>query len=136
MLRALVLALLLANAGWWAWSQGWLPAGALPLPRDDVQREPQRLAAQVRPDSVQVLPSAEARRLAAATCLQAGPFDDARWPAAATAMARAGLPAAAWQRVPADEGAWLRVPEADAAQQAALKALAETDLGDGFRPCP
>jgi hypothetical protein len=136
MLRALVLALLLANAGWWAWSHGWLPAGAVPLPRDDGQREPQRLAAQVRPESVQVLASAEARRLAAAACLQAGPFDDTKWPAAAAALARVGLPTVAWQRVPADGGSVLRVPEADAAQQAALKALVDPELGEGFRPCP
>ena len=70
MLRALVVLLLLANALWWAWSQGWLPASALPFPTEAGQREPQRVAAQQRPDSVRILPSAEARRLAAAACLQ------------------------------------------------------------------
>jgi hypothetical protein len=136
MLRALLLALVLANAVWWAWTQGWLPASTLPLPRDDAQREPQRLAAQQRPDNVQLLPSAEARRLAAAACLQAGPYADDSWPAAAAVVARAGLPGTAWQRVPADGGSLLRVPEADAAQQAALRALLDADLGDGFKPCP
>ena len=137
MLRALVVALLLANAIWWAWAQGHLPAGALPFVREDAQREPQRLAAQVRPDSVALLPGAEARRLAAAACLQAGPYADDRWPAAEAAAQRLGLPASAWQRVPADSGgAWLRVPEADGAQQALLRTLAEPDLGEGFKPCP
>ena len=42
MLRALLVLLLLANAAWWAWTHGWLPAGALPLPLDTPgQREPQ-----------------------------------------------------------------------------------------------
>jgi hypothetical protein len=56
MLRALVALLLLANAVFWIWSQGWL---------DDVvgvrstgEREPQRLAQQVRPEIVRVLPGA------------------------------------------------------------------------------
>jgi len=56
MLRALVALLLLANAVFWVWSQGWL---------DDVvgirstgEREPQRLAQQVRPEIVRVLPGA------------------------------------------------------------------------------
>ena len=50
MLRALVLVLLLANAAWWAWSQGWLPPSALPFPTEAGQREPQRVAAQQRPE--------------------------------------------------------------------------------------
>ncbi len=47
MLRLLVLLLLLANAGYWAWSQGLLAAyGLAPA----VQTEPQRLATQARGD--------------------------------------------------------------------------------------
>jgi hypothetical protein len=136
MLRALVLALLLANAAWWAWSQGWLPPSALPFPTEAGQREPQRVAAQQRPELVRILPTAEARRLAAAACLQTGPFDDTRWPAAAAVVARVGLPTAAWQRVPVEGGSLLRVPEADAAQQVLLQALQEPDLGEAFKPCP
>lgn len=54
MLRWLVLALLLANAGFWAWSQGWLSPlfGAAP----GALREPWRLQQQVRPETVRVLP--------------------------------------------------------------------------------
>jgi hypothetical protein len=55
MLRAVVAVLLLANAVFWVWSQGWL---------DDVvgvrstgDREPQRLAQQLRPEIVRVLPA-------------------------------------------------------------------------------
>lgn len=58
MLRWLVLALLLANALFWAWSQGWLGAlfGAAP----GAQREPWRLQQQVRPETVRVLPASAA----------------------------------------------------------------------------
>lgn len=60
MLRLIVLLLLLANALFYAWSQGYLLAwGTGPTQ----QSEPQRLAQQVRPQSVQVLPSEELRRL-------------------------------------------------------------------------
>ena len=52
MLRALVVVLLLANAGFFAWSQGWL-APLLP-PRADL-REPDRMAAQFKPELVTVL---------------------------------------------------------------------------------
>jgi hypothetical protein len=132
-LRLLVLLLLLANAVWWGWSQGWLPADLLPLPLEDSQREPQRLQAQVRPEGVQVLPSAEAKRLAAAACLLAGPYDTAAAGAAEAVLLAAGLPAAAWQRLPADGATLLRLPEADPAQQAALRATPGSEM---FRPCP
>lgn len=84
MLRALVLALLLANAGYLAWTQGLLADyGLAPA----VQSEPQRLAQQIRPEAMQLLASGEARQgegkppAAAATsataeCLQAGPFTE------------------------------------------------------------
>ncbi len=137
MLRALLVVLLLANAFWWAWTQGWVPAGALPLPLDGRgQSEPQRLAAQWRPESIQVLTPAEASRLQAVACLQAGPYGDDAWAAAAAALERAGLPGTAWQRVPAEAGALLRVPEADAGQQALLAQLQDPGLGEGFKPCP
>jgi len=78
MLRALVLALLLANAGYFAWTQGLLADyGLAPA----VQSEPQRLAQQIRPEAMQLLASGEARQgegkpPAAAECLQAGPFTE------------------------------------------------------------
>jgi hypothetical protein len=134
MLRLLVLLLLAANAVWWGWSQGWLPAGLLPLPLEDGQREPQRMQAQVRPEAVQLLPSAEARRLAAAACLQAGPYDTAAAAAAEAVLLAAGLPVGAWQRLPADGGATLlRLPEADPSQQAALRTTPGQEM---FRACP
>lgn len=51
MLRLLVLLLLLANVGFYAWSQGTL-LGVLPWPPDT--REPHRLQQQVRPEAVRL----------------------------------------------------------------------------------
>lgn len=54
MLRWLAFALLLANALFWAWSQGWLSPLFGPAP--GAPREPWRLQQQLRPESVRVLP--------------------------------------------------------------------------------
>jgi hypothetical protein len=59
-LRLLVLLLLLANAGYFAWSHGTLaPFGFAPV----AQSEPQRLAQQLRPDALRILTPLEARQL-------------------------------------------------------------------------
>jgi hypothetical protein len=60
MLRLIVLLLLLANAGYYAWSHGLLLAWGLGPTQ---QSEPQRLAQQVRPEAVRVLPADELRRV-------------------------------------------------------------------------
>jgi hypothetical protein len=73
MLRLLVAALLLANLVFYAWTQGWLDdvAGA----RAIGDREPERMARQVRPELIRVLPpQSAASAVAKATCLEAGPF--------------------------------------------------------------
>jgi hypothetical protein len=54
MLRALVLALLAANAFVFAWGQGWL-SPLLPPP-GAAEREPERLYQQVRPNSITIVP--------------------------------------------------------------------------------
>ena len=60
MLRLIVLLLVLANAGFFAWSRGLLlPWGLGP----SQQSEPQRLQQQIRADSVRVLQADELRRL-------------------------------------------------------------------------
>jgi hypothetical protein len=102
MLRALAALLLLANLLFLAWTQGWL-SPALPLPHQG-EREPERLARQLRPEAVQPVSAAaaSAARAAAGVCLEAGPFNDADIAAAevaiTTAVAAAGLPATAWTR--------------------------------------
>ena len=54
MLRALLAALVLANLLFFAWSQGWLARAIGSTPYSE--REPQRLGAQVRPETIKVLP--------------------------------------------------------------------------------
>jgi hypothetical protein len=140
MLRALLLLLLAANLAYWAWWRGWLPAEMLPLPRGEAgQREPHRLAAQRNPESIEILSAPQAERLAAQRCLQAGPFDEAAWPAVEASAAQFGLSASQWQRVPAEtpaSGALLRLPDADAATEAQLQAEGERVFGAPFRACP
>jgi hypothetical protein len=114
MLRALIAALLLANLGFYAWSQGWL---------DDIvgvhaagDHEPERLSRQVRPDTVRILAAGSAIDAASAApvtalptfaCLEAGPFSDAELSAAQTA-AQSGLPGTTLADVKVDKpGVWL-----------------------------
>ena len=93
MLRALVVVLLLANLAFHAWTQGWLDpvVGARALG----DREPERLARQVRPETVRILPAGAELAAGAPACLEAGPFGDAELAAAQTA-AQAALPAGSW----------------------------------------
>ena len=108
MLRLLVLALLLANAAYLAWAQGFLAEwGVAPAQ----QAEPQRLAQQIRPEAVRLVSLEEARRIENAPpprppeCLQAGPLDEAQvavmrqelqsWPAASWSV-EAGTEPARW----------------------------------------
>lgn len=101
MLRNFALLMLVANLAFFAWTQGWLD-GVVGI-RAAGDREPERMARQVRPESVSVLPpgsapsapavaaSAPGRAAAAdtsASCLEAGPFTAAEV-AAALAAAQA-----------------------------------------------
>ena len=99
MLRTLVAALLLANLLFFVWARGWL-APALQAPHHG-EREPERMAAQVKPQSVTVFtPQAASAALAAAStaCLEAGPFNDAELQAAEAALESASVPARSWIR--------------------------------------
>jgi len=58
MLRLALLTLLLANAGYFAWSQGLLTAWGLAPAQ---QSEPQRVEQQIRPESLRVLSAGEPR---------------------------------------------------------------------------
>ena len=111
MLRLVVLLLLLANAGYFAWSQGQLSAvGLAPVQ----QSEPQRLEQQIQPESIRLLPGDEARRIElsaagapkAPECLQAGLFTDAE--AAGIKQVADSWPAGSWGLEPAVESArWI-----------------------------
>ena len=131
MLRLAVIALLLANAAYYAYTQGWLRSAGLVTPE---QAEPQRLQQQIRPETLKVLraqgatnnptpPPAPAATPAAVTaasapaptaaapadageCLQAGVFDDKQ--AAALRTAAAALPAGSWSLEPTPiNGRWM-----------------------------
>ena len=118
-----MLVLALANAGYCAWTQGWLDdvIGV----RADSQREPDRLMRQVQPETVQILPPSAGGSLTApvivatapvaaapssvttGTCLEAGPFS-ATDVDAATATVQAALPAGSWADVKTDKpGVWM-----------------------------
>jgi hypothetical protein len=82
MLRLIVLVLLLANAGWYAWVHGYLlPWGVGPVQ----QSEPQRLAQQIRPEALRLLAPDELRRVEAVAaeapkppeCLASAALDEA-----------------------------------------------------------
>ncbi|MDB5860109.1 MAG: hypothetical protein JWQ76_3798 [Ramlibacter sp.] len=81
MLRLIVLLLLLANGGYFAWSQGYLlPWGVGPLQ----QAEPQRLAQQIKPEAIRVLKADDLKRAETAAaqtprppeCLATAALDD------------------------------------------------------------
>ena len=105
MLRLLLMLLLLANAGFYAWTQDWL---APLLPALAEQREPERLAAQVRPELISVLSAKAASAAVAAAvnepdpliCLEAGPFSEAAVVAAKSALAGNSVPDGAVLREP------------------------------------
>jgi hypothetical protein len=100
MLRALLLLLLAANLLFFAWTRGLLEP-AWPPPGHG-EREPERLAAQVRPESVVVVKpgasSAEAAPAPRPVCLEAGPLGDAELGPAVEALKGAGLPEGSWQQ--------------------------------------
>jgi hypothetical protein len=126
MLRLLVLLLVLANAAFFAWSVGWL---------DDVtgvraigDREPERLARQVHPESIRILPpggpaasgataasSSVGARVAttvadAATtpaCLETGPLNPTQF-ATVEALLQMGLPSGSWTHLKSERPAlWM-----------------------------
>lgn len=133
MLRLALIALLLANAGYYAWSQGLLKDWGF-APQE--QAEPQRMNQQIKPETLQILrvnpgktsssssssPSSPASGAAAtvadaassaaptpgdsAECLQAGVFDERQ--AEALRSAAAALPAGSWVLDPTPvPGRWM-----------------------------
>lgn len=124
MARTFVWLLLLLNALYWSWAQGWLlPYGFGPLS----QREPQRLAQQILPEAITLVSQAEARLKPVtappedALCLQTEVLDAAQ-AAVLRAYLEASWPADSWvfEAVP---GLRLRLPAVNAALQARLPEL-------------
>ena len=86
MLRALVIALFLANLAWWAWYTPLLGLNT----GDSPEREPQRLARQVNPEQIKVLPPQAREPVPPASAASAAPDPES---ATATASAPASAPA-------------------------------------------
>ena len=101
MLRLLVLLLVLANVGHYAWEQGLLaPIGLAPVP----QTEPQRISEQIRPEALRLLPINGPRKPEASTGTtgntgnpKAAPSAAAAVPAAASGTASSAQAVAATQ---------------------------------------
>jgi len=97
MLRLFVLVLVLANIGFYAWTQGMLDGVIGARPTGD--REPERMLRQVNPDAVRVMPPATAVAAAAPetapACLEAGPYTPAQI-AAAESVLQTVLPPGSW----------------------------------------
>ena len=108
MLRAIVIALVLANAAFFAWTQGWLDnvVGV----RSIGDREPERVLRQIRPETIRIVPDPTVAAATPRACLEAGPFAAAEI-AAAEAGLRAALPNAApgtWVSLKsAQPGTWI-----------------------------
>lgn len=99
-MRLLLLALILANSLYFAWSHRLLEGlGFAPAE----QSEPRRVAQQIEPDAIRILAPAEFKNLedkvsadaAPKECLQAGPLDEARSSTLRTLLESA-LPAGSW----------------------------------------
>ncbi|NUZ04705.1 hypothetical protein [Piscinibacter koreensis] len=93
MLRLAAVALVVANVAFFAWSEGALE-GIVPL-RAQGDREPERLARQLRPEAVTVLPAAAAL---APRCVDVGPVGLGDAPALEGAFATS-VPELAWREV-------------------------------------
>ena len=99
MLRLIVVVLVLANIGFYAWTQGMLD-GVVGM-RAQGDREPDRLSRQVRADTVRVVPPGTAVAAATETppaCLEAGPYTPAQV-GAAEGVLQTVLPAGSWANV-------------------------------------
>ena len=142
MLRALLLALVAANLLFFAFTRGWLD-GVMGM-RAIGDREPERLAKQVHPESIVLLPSGPAASAAteATACYEAGPFGSADAPAIEATL-KTNLPPGSWSDNRAENPSPIgtlvshtyRVARADPALAVKLAALKLDAAGRGFSPC-
>lgn len=124
MLRFALLVLLVANAGYLAWSQGWMATlGWTP----EAQTEPYRLKQQVRPDVLSVVPTPPAAATPPPTasstsatepdeeilpettvCLQSENMDEAQFKKLQQVLQQSDLPSTSWEmQSSAISGRWM-----------------------------
>jgi len=143
-LKAALLALVAANLLFFGFTRGWFD-GMFEGIDSRGDREPGRLAKQVRPGGIVLLPvpvKASAPESVAGSCLEAGPIAAADAPAAEAAL-RATLPDGGWTDIRTDAPAGTpafathvyRVANADAATAARLGTLKLDAAGRGFSAC-
>jgi hypothetical protein len=139
-MRTLVALLLLANLAFFALARGWLqPYVGLSTQHE---REPQRLAAQLNPESVRVRATGAAAASPTTECIQAGPFSAAQIEAVEAGLTPALRPPTTWQRQAAELTGdargpqfWLRVEQPDAALRQQLQDLAAATPGARLGAC-
>ena len=145
MRRAVLIVLVGANLIFFAWARDWL-APMFPASLHG-EREPARLAAQVRPEAIAVLtPKAASAAVSAARaasmaageaelCVEAGPLAGSDVSAAEGVLVQAGVPLETWQQRKADTSTWLRIERAGARLREQLRGI---KLGSGaatFEAC-
>jgi hypothetical protein len=132
MLRFIVVLLILANAAYFAWAQGYLaPVGLMPV----AQTEPARLEIQIKPEALRLLSNTETGRMETSLNAPAKPSECLQSPlltdSAASSMRDAlqALPSGSWALEPTDEsGRWIVYmgpynPEALAKKKSELRGL-------------
>ena len=141
MLKAALVAILAANLLFFGFTRGWFD-GVLGL-HSNGDREPERLANQVRPTSIVLMPMPAASGAVSGSCLEAGPIAAADVSAAEAAL-KAALPAGAWADIRSESPGGgvativthtYRVGNADAATAARLATLKLDAAGRGFSAC-
>lgn len=138
MSRALLLVLVAANIVFFAWARDWL-APMWPAPLHG-EREPARLAAQVRPEAIAVLSAkaasaavsaARAASMAAGEaelCVEAGPLAAGELAAAEALLVQAGVARETWEQRARDTSTWLRIERAGVSLREQLRGI---KLGSG-----
>jgi hypothetical protein len=111
MLRFIVVLLILANAAYFAWAQGYLaPVGLAPV----AQTEPARMQAQIKPEALRLLSNTETGRMETSfnapvkptECLQSTLLTDSA--ASTVRVALQALPVGSWALEPTEEaGRWI-----------------------------
>jgi len=140
MLRGVLLVVLVANLLFFGFTRGWFDGLFGLQSRGD--REPERIANQVRPASIVLMPMASAPPGTSGSCLESAPVPGAE-AAAAEAALKGALAPGTWtdQRSESIVGTTTvvthvyRVGNADPATAARLGGLRLDSSGRGFSPC-
>ena len=140
MLKGVLALVLAANLLFFGFTRGWFDGLFGMHARGD--REPERIANQVRPATIVLMPMASAPPGTSGTCLESAPVAAAEV-ASAEAALKAALPAGAWSDLRSEStvGAATvvthvyRVGNADPATAARLAGLRLDSSGRGFSAC-